>query len=90
MARMPDQPVTPTTDKPPPRCQCCGNVLKNDTYGSFCEDCAVGFRGGGASADWTVAAGTLTVNKEDQVTPAWTGTVGTTPGAAPVTSNTTT
>lgn len=35
---------------------------------------------------WTLAAGTLTVFKEDDATPAWTATVGTTPGADPVTS----
>lgn len=39
---------------------------------------------------WSLAAGTLTVTKEDQTTPAWTATVGTTPGVDPVTSNTTT
>lgn len=41
---------------------------------------------------WTLSSstGTLTVMKEDQVTPAWTGTPGTTPGANPVTSNVTT
>lgn len=41
---------------------------------------------------WTLSSstGTLTVFKEDQATPAWTGTPGTTAGAAPVTSNVTT
>lgn len=41
---------------------------------------------------WTLSSstGTLTVMKEDQSTPAWTGTPGTTAGANPVTSNVTT
>lgn len=37
---------------------------------------------------WAVVGTTLTVNKEDGTTPAWTGTVTVTPGAEPITGNT--
>jgi len=39
---------------------------------------------------WSISGTTLTVTKEDQVTSAWTATVGTTPGVNPITSNTAT
>jgi hypothetical protein len=36
---------------------------------------------------WSVAAGSLTVTKEDDATTAWTATVSSTPGADPITGN---